>query len=563
MTDWFVVAAIDFGTTYSGYAFSFRSHPNDIHTPQTWCAGSSSLASLKAPTCLLLNPDKSLNSFGYEAQDKYVNLVLEEKHRAYFYFERFKMTLHQEKNLSRRTTIEDILGRTLPAIDVFGKSIKYLKNHFLTTLKNRVSGSSINDVLFVLTVPAIWRDSAKEIMREAALNAGIPPRQITLALEPEAASIMCQNIPNEDCTISLPGTQYLIADIGGGTGDFTVHEILGKDTIKEISKASGGAYGGINVDLNFLQFLQKVMGVNALRQLKNEEMEDYLDLLRDFEIKKRTVTNEEEKTYVVKLSASFNKFARDNNPNFQREIKYLRLKGTAVFLKDKLKIDAVIMRGFFENSINDILDHIKTLLERYKNVKHILLVGGYGECTLLQEAIRKKFRNKTLIVPQDCGLAVVKGAVLFGHKPERMSSRILRYSYFTNLRQDFDPSIHDIKRKAISDFGDIFCKGSVLRIIAAGTAIDSTGLQKKMSVYPLYKDTDHIWCEIFYSEKNDLLYDDSEDCKSLGTIRIPMAGKKGERERCKAVFTFGLTSLQLKVMNSAGKEVEKSFDLLE
>ncbi|XP_061169414.1 heat shock 70 kDa protein 12B-like [Saccostrea echinata] len=187
----------------------------------------------------------------------------------------------------------------------FSNSIKYLKNHFLKTLGDRLPDASIEDVLFVLTVPAIWRDSAKEIMREAAINAGIPSRRITLALEPEAASILCQNIPIEKLpsgkgfTISQAGTQYLIADIGGGTGDFTVHEKQENGTLKEISKASGGAYGGINVDRKFFQFLQKVIGARALQQLKDKEIGDYLDLLRDFENKKRTVNFDEEKSYVI------------------------------------------------------------------------------------------------------------------------------------------------------------------------------------------------------------------------------------------------------------------------
>ncbi|XP_061169209.1 heat shock 70 kDa protein 12A-like [Saccostrea echinata] len=221
------------------------------------------------------------------------------------------------------------------------------------------------------------------------------------------------------------------------------------------------------------------------------------------------------------------------------------------------------MKGFFEDTINDILDHIKTLLEKYPNVNHILLVGGYGECFLLQEAIRRKFRNKTLIVPQDCGLAVVKGAVLFGHNPETISERILRYSYFSNTRRKFDPCIHDIKRREVSDFGDETCKGTVTKIITAGTTIVSKGLEIEKGMSALRKDSKHISYKIYYSEENDLLYNDSEDCKPFGTIRVPLAGDEEKKKRCKVVFTFGLTSIQLKVRNSAGEEVERSFDLLE
>ena len=50
-------------------------------------------STLKTPTCLLLNPDKSFNSFGYEAQDKFAELEDYEA-QEYYYFERFKMILH-------------------------------------------------------------------------------------------------------------------------------------------------------------------------------------------------------------------------------------------------------------------------------------------------------------------------------------------------------------------------------------------------------------------------------------------------------------------------------------
>ena len=53
-------------------------------------------STLKTPTCLLLNPDKSFNSFGYEAQDRFAELEDKET-QEYFYFEKFKMILHSDE----------------------------------------------------------------------------------------------------------------------------------------------------------------------------------------------------------------------------------------------------------------------------------------------------------------------------------------------------------------------------------------------------------------------------------------------------------------------------------
>ena len=91
------VVAIDFGTTFSGFAFAFNHKDGEkgIHMNKEW-GTDQGYATMKAPTCLLLNPNKSFNSFGYEAQDRFAELE-EEEAREYYYFEKFKMVLHKDE----------------------------------------------------------------------------------------------------------------------------------------------------------------------------------------------------------------------------------------------------------------------------------------------------------------------------------------------------------------------------------------------------------------------------------------------------------------------------------
>lgn len=90
------MAAIDFGTTYSGWAFSFR-HEFELDpikvSAKNWTGGQ--LVSSKGPTCVLIKPDgKTFHSFGYEAESKYAELAEEqEQHRGWYFFKRFKMML--------------------------------------------------------------------------------------------------------------------------------------------------------------------------------------------------------------------------------------------------------------------------------------------------------------------------------------------------------------------------------------------------------------------------------------------------------------------------------------
>lgn len=50
-----------------------------------------------------------------------------------------------------------------------------------------------------------------------------------------------------------PKTKYMIVDLGGGTVDVTVREVLPDRSLKEITKASGGAWGGLHVNQRFYQ----------------------------------------------------------------------------------------------------------------------------------------------------------------------------------------------------------------------------------------------------------------------------------------------------------------------
>ena len=51
---------------------------------------------------------------------------------------------------------------------VFAEVINYLKGHLLELLKRRDIYVVNSDIHWILTVPAIWTDAAKQFMREAA-----------------------------------------------------------------------------------------------------------------------------------------------------------------------------------------------------------------------------------------------------------------------------------------------------------------------------------------------------------------------------------------------------------
>lgn len=74
------------------------------------------------------------------------------------------------QNLNNLTVIQDICGKEMLAIDVFGLVIEYLRNHLLSRVESQDSKSMLQEdmIQWVLTVPAIWGEKAKQFMRNAA-----------------------------------------------------------------------------------------------------------------------------------------------------------------------------------------------------------------------------------------------------------------------------------------------------------------------------------------------------------------------------------------------------------
>lgn len=53
---------------------------------------------------------------------------------------------------------------------VFSQSIKFLRQKLFESLEEKFTDIQKDDIHYVLTVPAIWDDNAKQFMREAAVK---------------------------------------------------------------------------------------------------------------------------------------------------------------------------------------------------------------------------------------------------------------------------------------------------------------------------------------------------------------------------------------------------------
>lgn len=110
----------------------------------------------------------------------------------------------------------------------------------------------------LITVPASFDPSARQLVQEAAEQVGYP--EIILLEEPQAAFYAWLHLHNDSWRQQLKvGDRVLVVDIGGGTTDFsliTVEEQEGNLSLKRQAVGSHLLLGGDNIDLG-LAYLAK------------------------------------------------------------------------------------------------------------------------------------------------------------------------------------------------------------------------------------------------------------------------------------------------------------------
>ncbi|CAC5426221.1 unnamed protein product [Mytilus coruscus] len=546
-----LVAAIDFGTTYSGYACLFKDQFDQyqgdntkIHCP-TWERDGG--MTHKAPTSVLFRPNKTFHSFGFEAEKYYHDNSASIDFKEWYFFKHFKMKLYTDKDLlTVDTVIEDNreAGNQMKAVDVFAAVINFFKESLLNHFKSRLDDKTFctnDDIHWVITVPAIWDLKAKQFMKDAAEKAGISNDQLTLALEPEAASLYCRKVPvsvettkdgGKAIAAMQKGSQYIVFDQGGGTTDITIHEVTGTNTLKEIHQACGGHYGGNTVNAEFFKFLTKLLGGPVIIEIRTKHPSEYFDLMTNFEHKKTSLSilDPSEDKAMVTLRVPYiwlQVFKEINEESLQEALQNTMYNGRVVIHSDKLRINTKLFRTFFDFSINNVLRIFEDLFQKPEiaNIKTVLAVGGYSESPVLIGSIKEKFPNLTVIVPKDPGLAVLKGAVLYGFEPHAITERVSQYTYGVAMQKPYDPDVYDASKianvrgrggKRMVD--DVFDKH-----IEIGKVCKIGEFEQEHDYYPLVNEQKIAHFEFYASELKSPKYTTDTKCQMIGTFSVELS----------------------------------------
>ncbi|XP_045203507.2 heat shock 70 kDa protein 12A-like isoform X2 [Mercenaria mercenaria] len=548
-----LVAAIDFGTTYSGYAYSFIGKAEEIlatYWDQT---------SIKTPTVVLMNPSKKFHSFGENARKKYEQLMKTNEHKDWYLFERFKMKLFvKDTPLQKDMELDDILGKPMKAIEVFSAAIRYIKEHLLGVLNDPDRDEQLKikpdtDIRWVLTVPAIWNDLSKTFMRQAAYYAGIPDHMLLLALEPEAASLFCKKELGID---KVPtGCRYLVLDLGGGTADITCHEVNTDGTLKELHPPTGGDFGGTTIDNAFLNVLIRIFGTDIITQFKRKFMNEYWELMSAFELKKRKFDGTGR--VVLKFPVQMLELYKENvGETVEESLLNSNLAKSIEFKHGKVFITETLMKELFNSALTKITNKTLELLTVVSNINCIMLVGGFSESLYLQNVLKEYFDN--LIIPNEPVAAVLKGAVIYGHETKAISSRKCRYTYGIARMIKFDPEKH-IGRKKVRMGGFAYCDDSFSKHIEIGTEVSVHTPEKarEREYFPSVAEQKQAVLEVYKSERRDPMFTDEEGCEFVGLIKVDIDPKGNIWSKLKVRMIFGGTELFTEVTDVKNDMITK------
>jgi hypothetical protein len=308
-------------------------------------------------------------------------------------------------------------------------SQRYLE-HLAAAWHAAFPDAPIGEQHVVLTVPASFDASARELTREAAIAAGLP-QSFVLLEEPQAATYAWLNAVGDRWRKLLKvGDRLLVCDIGGGTTDLTLVEVAEESGELTLQRAAVGNHllvGGDNMDLALAHFVAQLFEEKGL-QLDPWQSISLWHSCRSAKESLLSAAGPETHTISVPGRSS-------------------RLIGGLVSVSvEKAKATELLLNGFFpESNLTDrpaksragfreiglpyeadtgITKHLASFLQQSlggSGLTHVLFNGGVFKASALRERLLQQLQHwfpkqppQPVDGPEDLDFSVARGACFYG-----------------------------------------------------------------------------------------------------------------------------------------------------
>ncbi|KAF8541135.1 hypothetical protein BDD12DRAFT_830367 [Trichophaea hybrida] len=435
------IVGVDFGTTFTSVAFAHTASPDEVKLVQTWPSGGTGSPSAdQVPTEIhYTNPQTREKKWGYEVLNlkeaeplRWFKLLLQKPVQ----MDNTPLGTISATNPAPRASLRmfsGLFGRHAglsasfnpPTVTLAQKTSRMLEKlhiapvtvvaDFLSSVLEvtRASMERTYDsnwvrssrVEYVLTIPAIWDDTARDLMVQAAEKAGFGKHRTDFNLVNEPESAAAYTLHATQHTNLKQGDTFIVCDAGGGTVDLISYKVTGIDPLTLDESVSGGGdfCGSVFLNERFLEYIRGVLG-DAI--VDNMKLKPRREMMRTWEEKVKFTfgnhTNTDDNTYDVFVPGVLNNERARVQDNIHT-----------------MEVDDV--RKIFDPVVDCIVDLVQQQEEKVREngeqVAAILLVGGFGSSEYLRKRLQDTlYGGKTLqvIQPVNARSAIVRGALLRG-----------------------------------------------------------------------------------------------------------------------------------------------------
>lgn len=341
----------------------------------------------------------------------------------------------------------------------------------------------------------------------------------------------------------------------------TAMEVVDDGSLKQLHRACGGDWGGNKVNDNFFKFLGSLFGQSVIKECEERYRSDFLDLQREIEVMKRRF-GKGDSNLPMKFQVPY-KYQTFIEKHHQMELKTIVAKSefshnASVSSNGKLKLSAKLIETLLFNPvINCIKQETENVLHELRGqIQDIMMVGGFSESEFVYETMKEFFPRTKLLRANEAGLAVLKGAVLYGHSPGVITSRRCAFTYGVGLYRVFlkghDPE--DLKHK-------IQGEDNISVFVKMVTVGDEVGIGETFTldeeIFPVKKDAPQMSFKIYRSALENPIYID-KSCIQIGKLTV-----KNITSSVRISLCFGLTQITVTAVNTdTGENVIAELDLL-
>lgn len=316
----FVAIGIDFGTTYSGVSWAFSGDPTDIKDVQQYPTVGTAFKSrdeVQVPT----QYDQRSGAWGY---------LVSKGHSPIKWFKLLLLRdadirddIRNSPYLQAARQQASLLGED-GVVDLVADYLRNIWQHCLREIELQIDAQALQNLPFkvAITIPAIWPQYARNMMKNAARRAGILQRRdiadttLILVEEPEAAALATLLDRRAYPEMGV-GETFMVVDCGGGTIDIISYKVVQTTpfVIHEAVKGDGKLCGAFMVDDKFEHHMKNLSGL----KFENCDPADFRKFVYEeweYAIKRSFTGSETQQEYYlhppIKAFSAFSRFKGNN-----------------------------------------------------------------------------------------------------------------------------------------------------------------------------------------------------------------------------------------------------------